>query len=98
MDKNELERLVSIEQRSKSNSKRLDEHDKKLEELSDMYVALTKVDNKVENVKQDVSVIKQDIKDIKEKPSKRLDQIIGDILSVLIGGLIGFILIRLGMK
>lgn len=98
MNKSELERLVSIEQRSKSNSKRLDEHDKKLGELSDMYVALTKVDNKVENVKQDVSEIKQDIKDIKEKPSKRLDQIIGYILAALISGLIGFILIRLGMK
>ena len=34
MDQKNLERLVEIEQRSKSNTKRLDEHDKELKELS----------------------------------------------------------------
>ncbi|MCI9233821.1 MAG: hypothetical protein HFH08_04395 [Bacilli bacterium] len=98
MEKNYIEKIVETEQRSKSNTKRLDEHDKKLEELSDVYIALTKVNDKVDNIDNDVNEIKQDIKEIKEKPNKRMDLIWGYIVSAIIGGVIGFILIKLGMK
>lgn len=98
MEKDYIEKIVETEQRSKSNTKRLDEHDRKLEELSDVYVALTKVNDKVDNIDNDVSEIKSDIKEIKDKPNKRMDQIWGYIVSTLLGGIIGFILIKLGMK
>ena len=45
-----IEKIAHIEEREKSNTKRIDEHDKKIEELSNVYVALTKVDNKVDNL------------------------------------------------
>lgn len=98
MDRADIERMKEIEQRGKSNTKRLDEHDKKIEELSDVYIALTKVNDKVDNIDTDVSEIKKDIKDIKDKPSKKIDQITGYILSATIGGLIGYILLKLGLK
>lgn len=98
MEKEYIEKIVEVEQRSKSNAKRLDEHDKRLEELSDVYIALTKVNDKVDNIDNDVNEIKQDIKEIKEKPNKRLDLIWGYIVSTLIGGIVGFILINVGMK
>ena len=98
MEKDYIEKIVETEQRSKSNTKRLDEHDRKLEELSDVYVALTKVNDKVDNIDNDVSEIKSDIKEIKDKPNKRMDQMWGYIVSTLLGGIIGFILIKLGMK
>ena len=54
MNNEYIERLVAVEQRSKSNTKRLDEHsitltdhDRRMDELSDVYVALTKVNDKV---------------------------------------------------
>ncbi len=98
MTRDDIELIKEIEQRGKSNTKRLDEHDKKIEELSDVYIALTKVNDKVDNIDNDVKEIKQDMKDIKGKPEKRLDQIIGYILSALIGGLIGYVLLKLGLK
>ena len=98
MDREDIERLKDIEARSKSNTKRLDEHDRKLEELSDVYIALTKVNDKVDNIDNDVTEIKKDIKDIKDKPAKRLDTIINYILSAIIGGVIGYVLFKLGMK
>ena len=45
-----IEKFAHLEEREKSNTKRIDEHDKKIEELSNVYVALTKVDNKVDNL------------------------------------------------
>lgn len=93
-----IEKLQSVEDRSKSNTKRLDEHDKELRELSNVYIALTKVDNKVSNVENDVSEIKNDLKDIKEKPSKKMDLIWGYIVSAVIGAFITFLAVRLGIK
>ena len=88
MDKLEVQ-MAHIEERAKSNSKRLDEHEEKLEKLSNVYVALTQVDNKVTNVESDVSEIKKDMKEIKEKPSKNYDAIkmciITSIISLIIG-------------
>ena len=97
MEKTELiERLITTEDRAKSNTKRLDEHDEQIKELSNVYIALTKVDDKVSNVENDVSEIKNDLKDIKEKPAKNWDKIIstmiGTIVGALAGGLIGLIL------
>lgn len=98
MEKEYIEKMIEIEQRGKSNTKRLDDHDRKLEELSDVYIALTKVNDKVDNIDNDVNEIKSDIKEIKDKPSKRMDLMWGYIVSALIGGIIGFIFVRLGMK
>ena len=64
MNRQDIELLKEIEQRGKSNTKRLDEHDKKLEELSDVYIALTKVNDKVDNIDNDVKEIKIDKKEL----------------------------------
>lgn len=98
MDKKDVEKITEIDSRSKSNTKRIDNIEKKVDELSDVYVALTKVNDKVDNIDNDVKEIKQDMKDIKDKPGKRMDQIIGYILSAIIGGLIGYVLLKLGLK
>ena len=97
MDKNETKWITEIEQRSKQNAKRLDNHDKKIEELSDVYVALTKVNDKVDAIDTDVKDIKKDMNTLKEKPAKRYEQIVGYVLSALIGGIVGFILFKIGL-
>ena len=98
MDREDIERLKEVEQRSKSNTKRLDEHDEQLKELSNVYIALTKTNDKVDKIESDLSEMKDDLKEIKDKPNKRMDQIIGYILSTLMGGLIGYVLLKLGLK
>lgn len=42
MDKEELTKIVEIEQRSKSNTKRLDEHDADIKELKNTYSIMEK--------------------------------------------------------
>ena len=98
MNKEELERLIEVEQRSSRNERRIDDHDCQLKELANVYIALTKVDNKVTNVESDVSEMKQDIKDIKDTPKRKLDMIWGYVVSLIIGGVVGFIFMKLGLK
>ena len=99
MEKSYLERLIEIEQRSKSNTKRLDskdekdkEQDKKIVELSDIYIALTKVDTKLDNVETICKKNASDIEEIKSKPIKRIDAIWGYFFSALIGSVVTSVL------
>lgn len=105
MNENYIERLVAVEQRSKSNTKRLDEidsknaeQDRKIIELSDIYIALTKVDAKLDNVEKICTKNASDIEVIKSKPGKKLDLIWGYIVAGIIAGLITFTFTILGMK
>lgn len=96
-EKELIERLVQNEQRSKSNTKRLDEHEEHIKELSNVYVALTKVDDKVSNVENDVSEIKKDLKDIKEKPSKNWDNLKWIIVTRNCNSSSGFLFGKIGV-
>ena len=60
MDKDDIKLITEIDQRSKSNTRRLDEHDIKIAKLSDVYVALTQVSDKVNVIDDDVKEIKSD--------------------------------------
>lgn len=105
MEKTYLERLVEIEQRAKSNTKRLDskdekdkEQDKKIVELSDIYIALTKVNDKIDHIESICTTNAKDIKEIKEKPSKRMDLLWGYIISTLVTVAITYTLTVIGLR
>lgn len=98
MTKDEIKLITEIDQRSKSNTKRLDEHDKKINELADVHIALTKMDDKVNTIDSDVKEVKADLKEIKDKPAKRIDTIVTCIITAIIAGVIGFLFAKLGLK
>lgn len=98
LDKDDIKLITEIDQRSKSNTKRLDEHEDKISKLSEFYVALTKVNDKVDTIDSDVKEIKTDLQEIKDKPTKRYEQVVGYILSALVGGIIAFIFAKIGLK
>ena len=98
MEEKYIEKIISTEDRSKSNTKRLDEHDEQIKELSNVYVALTKTYDKVDKIESDVSEMKTDLKEIKDTPKKKLNMIWGYVVSGVIGIIIGFIAMKLGLK
>mgnify|MGYP004651260303 CR=1 FL=1 len=106
MNNNEyIERLVQVEQRSKSNTKRLDEketkdkeQDNRISALSDIYIALTKVNDKIDNLETNFVEIKQDIKDIKKLPSERYEKVWGYVFGGVVTALISFITMYIKMK
>lgn len=98
MDKDDIKLITEINERSKSNEKRLDEHDTKIAKLTDVYIALTKVSDKVNIIDDDVKEIKTDLQEIKDKPTKRYEQVVGYILSALVGIIITLIFAKIGLK
>lgn len=94
MDKKELERLVEVEQRGKSNTKRLDEHDERLDSLEKTYSIMEKMDYRMSNVENNVSEIKEEIKIGKEQKGLKWDKLI----DYLFYAIIGYALFKLGLK
>lgn len=66
-EKELIERLVQNEQRGKSNTKRLDEHEERLDKLEDTYSIMEKMDYRIGNVESNLTEIKADIQKGKEQ-------------------------------
>jgi len=98
VEREDIERLQSIEDRSKSNTKRLNSLEEKVEDIHSLTLSVREMATEMKNMRADVNKIDQRVLAIEDKPGKRLDQIIGYILSALIGGLIGYALLKLGLK
>ena len=101
----EKERLVAVEERSKSNTKRIDEHGKEIEELKKTYSIMEKMDYRMGNVeknleginqklnKHDQAITEESNRDSKNKAFK-WDKLIDYIFYAVLA----YALIKLGLK
>ena len=94
---NEIEhRLTEVEERSKSNTYRLAEVEKRQDNLDDLVSIVKVLAVREENVENDVKEIKSDVKSLTGKPAKRWDNLVNQVISILVAGVVGFILAKLG--
>lgn len=91
------ERVTRVEERSKSNSHRLDEVEQKLSGLGELRVSIKVLNNRLENFDESLNEIKADVKSLTEKPAKRLDGIVDKIIGIVLGAVIGYLLIKIGI-
>lgn len=107
MEKEYIERIVETEQRSKSNTKRLDEHDlkfkeinNKLEDTHELTYAIKEIATEVKLMREDVNKLDIRVGDIEKEPAQDYkdtkkairNQIICTIAGTIIGGLIALIM------
>lgn len=94
MEKEYIEKMVETEQRSKSNTKRLDEHDEDIKELQNTYKIMEKMDYRMGNVENNVTEIKEEIQKGKEQKGMKWDKLI----DYLFYAILAFALFKLGLK
>ena len=90
-------RLTAVEDRSKSNTKRLDELGQRQDNLEALATSVAVLANREEQVEKDVKEIKVDVKTLAEKPAKRWESIVAACIAAIVGGLIGFLFSQLGI-
>ena len=89
MNDAELEhRLTEIEQRSKSNTKRIDKLEQIQSELKAISTTLVKVGDKVEYLGKSVDYLSAKVEATEEQPKKTLGTIKSAIITSIISGLI----------
>lgn len=97
MDLEHEKRLTEVEERSKSNSHRLDDLEKRQDNLDDLVSTFTVLTVREEAVENDVKEIKSDVKSLTGKPAQKWDNMINQIITIVVAAIAGFILARFGL-
>ena len=97
MDMEHERRLTEVEERSKSNSHRLDDVEKRQDNLDELVSTVKVLAVREENVESDVKEIKVDVKSLTDKPGKRWDGLIDKIIMAITAAIVGFFLAKLGL-
>ncbi len=97
MELNFEHRITAVEDRSKSNSRRLDEVERRQDNLDKLATSVEVLATKEASVEQDVKEIKTDVKALASKPGKRWDALIDKALWAVVGAVIMYFLGQLGL-
>ncbi len=97
-----IEKVAHLEEREKSNTKRINEHDERLDKLEKTYSIMEKMDYRMEKVESAVekidlkldSKVSEDDKAKGKKWDKLVDYIFYSVLAVILG----LIYMKLGLK
>lgn len=90
-------RLTEAEERTKSNTHRLDKMEKRQDDLDELVGTVKVLANRQENVENDVREIKTDVKSITSKPGQRWENLISQIITIIVAAVAGFILAKFGL-
>lgn len=97
MDLEHEKRLTEVEERSKSNTHRIDEIEKRQDNLDELVGTVKVLAIREENVENDVKEIKSDVKTLTNKPAQRWDGLVSNMIQFLAAAVIGFILAKIGL-
>ena len=89
-------RLTELEERSKSNTKRLDDMEKRQDDLDELVSTVKVLAVREENVENDVKEIKNDVKSLTSKPARRWDSLVNQLITIIVAAIAGFVLAHLG--
>lgn len=90
-------RLTKVEERSKSNSHRLDEVERRQDDLDKLVSSVSVLAAKQEQVETDVKEMKADVKTLIGKPARRWDAMVDKVLWAVVAAVIAFMLGRVGL-
>ena len=107
MDINIEHRLTEVEQRTKSNCKRLDDLEKRQDNLDDLVSTVKVLAVREEQVENDVKEIKADVKTLSnslveskneadKKNAEKWDKIVNTAITVIVSAIVGFALAQFG--
>ena len=83
-------RLSAVEQRSKSNSHRLDALERHTEAVNTLATSVAVMAEKVDGLCTDVQ-------ELKSEPGKRWKSVVERVIYIVVAAVVGFILARLGL-
>ena len=97
MDFEHEKRLTEVEERTKTNSHRIDELEKRQDNLDDLVGTVKVLAVREENVESNVKEIKSDVKSLTGKSGRRWDNIVDKIIMTVVAAVIAFLLAKFGL-
>lgn len=90
-------KIQEVDDRSRSNTKRLNEVELKLQDNSKMLENIARISQRQDDMETDLKEIKNDVKTLTSKPAQRWDTIINTIVTGLVGALVAAALVVFGL-
>jgi t-SNARE complex subunit (syntaxin) len=97
MDLEHERRLTEVEERSKSNSHRLDKLEESTEAINRLATSMEVMAERQEQVVETVGKLDSKVTLLEEKPAKRWDSLVDKIVWAIAAALIGFVLAQVGL-
>ncbi len=97
MDLEHEKRLTEVEDRSKSNTRRIDEIKKRQDNLDELVGTVKALAVKEERVESDVKEIKNDVKMLTGKSGQRWDALVEKVIMAVAAAVIGYFLAKIGL-
>lgn len=98
MDETEIAgRLSAVEQRSKSNSHRLDAVEKNTEAVNHMATSVAVMAERMEITGDKVDGLCSDVQDLKAEPGKRWKFVVEKAVYIAVSAVMGYILAKFGL-
>ena len=92
-----IRRLTAVEDRSKSNTRRLDKMEKVQETLTELVQSVATIAQKQVDMDSDMKEVKADVKELTGKPGRRWESIVEKALLTAVAALVGWCLLKLGI-
>ena len=89
-------RLTEVEERSRSNQRRIDDIEKRQDNLEELTATVQVLATKEANVEKTVTEIKGDVKELTCKPAKRWEGVVDKIIYSVVAAIAGFVLAKFG--
>ena len=89
-------RLTEVEERSRSNQRRIDDIEKRQDNLEELTATVQVLATKEANVEKTVTEIKSDVKELTDKPAKRWEGVVDKIIYSVVAAIAGFVLAKFG--
>lgn len=95
--KNNEHRLTAVEDRAKSNTRRIDDLEKRQDILDELVSSVKVLAYREQTVENDVAEIKKDVKSMKAEPGKRWTKVVETLIVTVVAAIIGFALGKIGL-
>lgn len=89
-------RLTEVEDRAKSNTRRIEDIEKRQDNLDELVSTVKVLAVREEKVENDVKEIKTDVKSLTNKAGQRWDGLVEKIIWAVAAAIVGFILAQIG--
>jgi SMC interacting uncharacterized protein involved in chromosome segregation len=93
----ENERIIRIEENSKNTMSRIENLESKIDEICKLNILVSELSLEIKEMREDINKVEKRITIIEEKPAKRWNNLVTQIISLGVAGIIGYLLSSLGL-
>lgn len=88
---------AAAEQQHKTLFRRVENLEEEQKVMHSFAVSLEKLTNAVGNTEKKVDGLCKDVEDMKTKPAKKWETLAMDVIKLIVGGVVGYLLFKLGI-